>query len=62
MSTFVSVGETTAGLALHAETWRPAGEASAVLVFIHGLGDHVGRYAEGARARSSAAPGPAHLG
>src|SRR5262249_3516382 len=30
--------------ALHGESWRPAGEARAAIVVVHGLAEHVGRY------------------
>ena len=53
-SEFTSVSPTTKGLKLYSETWTPASPPVAVLVFIHGLGEHVGRYADGAAQRSAA--------
>lgn len=32
------------GLALFWQSWRPPGEAEGVLVFVHGLAEHCGRY------------------
>lgn len=34
------------GLALYAQSWRPAGEPRAVLVIVHGLKDHGARYGD----------------
>jgi alpha-beta hydrolase superfamily lysophospholipase len=34
----------TGGLSLFRQTWRPAGRAKAVLLNVHGLGDHSGLY------------------
>jgi alpha-beta hydrolase superfamily lysophospholipase len=32
------------GLKVHAQEWRPPGEARAVVALVHGLGEHIGRY------------------
>jgi alpha-beta hydrolase superfamily lysophospholipase len=37
--------ETYDGLALRGREWAPAGEARGTIVVVHGLGEHIGRYA-----------------
>jgi|APGre2960657423_1045063.scaffolds.fasta_scaffold16784_4 alpha-beta hydrolase superfamily lysophospholipase len=48
MEPVVSELVSVTGLKLHCEAWKPSGAPTAVIVFIHGYGDHVGRYAHGA--------------
>jgi len=32
------------GLYIHAESWLPDGDAKAIVVIVHGIGEHIGRY------------------
>lgn len=32
------------GLIIHAQEWKPAGNIKAVIILVHGLGEHCGRY------------------
>lgn len=36
--------QTTDGLRIHTESWLPENDAKAVVVIIHGIGEHIGRY------------------
>lgn len=45
---------TTDGLTLYRQWWLPAGEAKAVVMIFHGLGEHSGRYAHVATALNDA--------
>lgn len=42
------------GLKIHAVEWKPDGEVKAVLVLVHGLGEHIGRYQHVAETFTSA--------
>lgn len=42
------------GLKLHGQSWTPDGEVRAVVCFVHGLGEHSGRYGHVAEAFSDA--------
>jgi alpha-beta hydrolase superfamily lysophospholipase len=33
------------GLKIHAESWLPDGEPKAIVIIVHGYGEHIGRYA-----------------
>ncbi|MBZ0283741.1 MAG: lysophospholipase [Anaerolineae bacterium] len=37
--------KTTDGISIHTESWLPEAEAKAVVIVVHGLGEHVARYA-----------------
>lgn len=45
---------TESGLSLYGQTWKPEGEIKAVVVLIHGLGEHSGRYLHVAKYFTSA--------
>ncbi len=36
--------QTANGLRIHTESWLPDGDAKAVVVIVHGIGEHIGRY------------------
>ena len=46
--------QTTDGLKLFAQAWRPDGECRAVVCLVHGLGEHTGRYGHVAAALNQA--------
>ena len=45
---------TADGLKLHATEWKPDGNVKAVLLLVHGLGEHIGRYQHVAEVLTSA--------
>ncbi len=57
--------QTADGLKIHTESWLPEGEARAVVVLSHGIGEHIGRYehvAERLVQAGYAVYGPDHRG
>ncbi|HBU04029.1 MAG TPA: alpha/beta hydrolase, partial [Acidimicrobiaceae bacterium] len=44
MTAVVDYGTTRDGLIQLRRRWRPAGNAKAVMLMVHGLGEHSGRY------------------
>src|SRR5512135_1725667 len=45
MKTSESTWTNAEGLEFHAEAWEPDGKPKAAVALLHGLGEHVGRYA-----------------
>src|SRR5262245_7230645 len=44
MSHSISSFQTPDGIHIHTESWLPEGEPKAVVVIVHGYGEHIGRY------------------
>jgi alpha-beta hydrolase superfamily lysophospholipase len=44
MSSIPFSWQSKSGFKIHAQEWKPVGKANAVIVLVHGLGEHCNRY------------------